>query len=175
VIALPWSPEIDGEGVRLRRWESTDVGALVGIWQDPELRHRFAVHSTTLGTLEIFIRDAGRSWSAGAACLFAMVDPETDEILGGCDLSGLDDEGPADVGYWVTAAHRGQGIALRAVTALLAWARTELHLDAFVLEVEPDNAASIAVATALGFAPDGTERRDRSTTPARTLARYRLG
>jgi RimJ/RimL family protein N-acetyltransferase len=174
VIDLPWSPVIDGDGVRLRRWEYTDVDALTAIWQDPELRHRFAVQSTTAATIEIFVRDAGRSWSAGAACMLAVVDPASDEIVGGCDLSDLDGDGPPDVGYWVTAAHRGSGIAVRAVTALLAWARGELHLDTFVLEVEPDNAASIAVARALGFAHDGTERRDRSTTPARTLARYRL-
>ena len=62
------------------------------------------------------------------------------------------------------------------MAALLDWAAARArHLDAFFLELEPDNAASIGVATALGFAPDGTERRDRSTTPARTLARYRLG
>ena len=175
MIDLPWSPVIDGDGVRLRRWDHPDVGPLLGIWQDPELRRRFAVHSTTLNTLEIFVRDAGRSWSAGAACLFAIVDPATDEIIGGCDLSGLDADGPVDVGYWVTAAHRGRKVALRAVAALLDWARDDLHLDAFFLEVEPDNAASIGVATALGFTPDGSERRDRSTTPARTLARYRLG
>jgi RimJ/RimL family protein N-acetyltransferase len=175
VIDLPADPRIDGDGLVLRRWRIADIDPLVEIWQDPELRRRFVIPTTTTPTIEVFIRDAGRSWTAGAACMLAVVDPESDEILGGCDLSDLDGDGRADVGYWVAAAHRGQNVAVRAVTALLDWARTELHLAAFFLEVEPDNAASIAVASTLGFVPDGTERRDRSTTPARTLARYRLG
>jgi RimJ/RimL family protein N-acetyltransferase len=174
VTELPADPRIAGDGLVLRRWEIADIDALVEIWQDPDLRRRFAIPTTTAPTIEVFIRDAGRSWTAGAAAWFAVVDPGTDEILGGCDLSGLDTDGPADVGYWVAAGHRGQHVAVRAVTALLDWARHDLGIDAFALELEPDNAASIVVATTLGFAPDGTERRDRSTTPARTLARYRL-
>jgi RimJ/RimL family protein N-acetyltransferase len=175
VIDLPADPRIAGDGVVLRRWEWADVDALAEIWQDPELRRRFAVQTTTPTSIGTFVRDAGRSWTAGAACVFAVVDPDTDEILGGCDLSGLDGDDDADVGYWVTATHRGRHVAQHAVTALLAWARRELGLDAFALEVEPDNVASIAVATALGFVPDGTERRDRTSTPPRRLARYRLG
>lgn len=105
MIDLPVDPRIVGAGVVLRPWRLADVDGLTELWQDPELRRRFAV---------------------------------------------------------------------RAVTALLTWARGDLGLDAFVLEIEPDTVASIAVATALGFVPDGTERRDRSTTPACALARYRF-
>ena len=173
MIDLPVDPRIVGDGVVLRRWRIDDIDPLVEIWQDPELRRRFAVPATTTPTIEVFVRDAGRSWTAGAGCMLAVVDPVTDEILGGCDLSGLDRDGPADVGYWVAAGHRGERVAVRAITALLAWADRDLGLRAFTLELEPDNAASIAVATELGFAPDGTQRRDRTATPARTLVRYR--
>ena len=93
--------------------------------------------------------------------MLAVVDPETDEILGGCDLSDLDGDGPADVGYWVAAAHRGQNVAVRAVAALLGWARRDLGIDAFALELEPDNAASVAVATSAGL----RTRRHRAAGP----------
>jgi RimJ/RimL family protein N-acetyltransferase len=174
VTALPADPWIAGEGVRLRRWDDGDVAPLTEMWQDAELRRRFAVATTTRASVEVFVRDAGRDWESGTAAMLAIVDAATDDLLGGCDLSGLAGDGPADVGYWVAATRRGQGIAPRAARSLVEWATDELGLTTFVLEIEPDNAASIAVARRLGFTPDGTERVDPSTTPARTLVRHRL-
>ena len=99
--------------------------------------------------LEVFVRDAGRSWTRRRrrACS-PIVDPGTDEILGGCDLSDLDADGPADVGYWVaggatagaTSRVRGRDRARstgRATSCTSGSTRSSSS-------VEPDNAASIA-------------------------------
>src|SRR3954447_17162062 len=154
VTALPADPEIAGDGVRLRRWRPDDVAPVTDAWQDPELRRRFAVADVTLASIDAFVRDATRAWDDGAAAMLAIVDAATDRVVGGCDLSTLGGDGPADVGYWVIAPRRGEGIARRAVAALLEWAGRELHRTEFVLELEADNAASVGVARALGFTPD---------------------
>jgi len=174
VTALPADPDVAGDGVRLRRWRTDDVALLTDAWQDPELQRRFAVATVTHASIVSFVDDATRAWDDGTAALLAIVDAADGTVVGGCDLSELDGDGPADVGYWVAASRRGEGIARRAVAALLDWAGRELHRTEFVLELEADNAASVGVAHALGFDPDGSERVDMTATSPRTLMRYRL-
>ena len=171
---LPADPRIAGDGVRLRRWDDGDVEILGEMWQDEELRRRFAVPTITRASVEVFVHDATRAWDAGTACMLAIVDASSDVLVGGCDLSQLGGDAPADVGYWIAATHRGSGYATRAVHALVDWAERRLGLAVFVLEIEADNAASLGVARGLGFASDGTERVDTSTEPARTFTRHVL-
>jgi RimJ/RimL family protein N-acetyltransferase len=90
-------------------------------------------------------------------------------LVGGCDLDHLDAERP-DLGYWIAAVARGHGYATRAARLLLDWASTSLDLGVVDVEVEHDNAASIAVAARLGFTRvAGAERTDG----ARRLAVWR--
>ena len=69
MIDLPADPRIAGDGLILRRWRIADVDPLVEIWQDPELRHRFVIPTTTTPTIEVFVRDAvGAGRPARRAC-----------------------------------------------------------------------------------------------------------
>ncbi|MFI6376439.1 GNAT family N-acetyltransferase [Streptomyces sp. NPDC050546] len=51
------------------------------------------------------------------------------------------------------AAHRGQRLAVRAVQAVTAYAHASAALPRVILEIEPDNHPSIAVARSAGFRP----------------------
>ena len=57
------------------------------------------------------------------------------------------------IGYWVVPEARGQGVASAAVTALIPWALApDLGgLTRLVADVDPQNAASIAVLRRAGF------------------------
>jgi RimJ/RimL family protein N-acetyltransferase len=59
-------------------------------------------------------------------------------------------EGP-ELGYAVGPAHRGQGLAARAVRVMAAYAFEQLGAEKVILELEAENAASVAVATKAGF------------------------
>jgi RimJ/RimL family protein N-acetyltransferase len=158
----------------LRRWRPDDVGQLVAIWQDSKLTDRFPVAVPyTSESARAFVASVALAWEHGVAYHLAIVaadDPGT--ILGGCDLSELDGATP-DLGYWLAAGARGRGLATLVVAALVEWATVHLESPALVLEVEPDNVASIAVAERNGFHPDGTERHDEVRSRSRTLRRYR--
>ena len=58
---------------------------------------------------------------------------------------------PAQIGYWVAAPARGQGVATRAVRLLSDWALDRLRLPAVEIQVLPANLASQAVARKAGF------------------------
>ena len=52
----------------------------------------------------------------------------------------------AELGWWVAAPHRRQGIATRAVGVFASWLRDELEFTDLFAEVDPDNPPSIWVA-----------------------------
>jgi len=56
-----------------------------------------------------------------------------------------------ELGYAVGPGHRGQGLAARAVLVMAAHAFEELGAAQVILELEAENAASVAVATKAGF------------------------
>jgi len=65
-----------------------------------------------------------------------------------------DDE--AELSYWVDADHRGNGYAAEALAGALEWLSGEQPGSDVMLEIHPQNAASIAVAETAGFTFDGT-------------------
>ncbi|MFE6134128.1 GNAT family N-acetyltransferase [Streptomyces sp. NPDC056437] len=56
-----------------------------------------------------------------------------------------------ELGYAVGPAHRGQGLAARAVRLMATYAFEQLGEEQVILELEAENAASVAVATKAGF------------------------
>ena len=80
------------------------------------------------------------------------------------------DASEAAVGYSLAPAHWGHGYATEAVGAVVAHGLDALGFDVIVAEVVPENAASIAVLTRLGFAregplPHGDDRYVRRRSP----------
>jgi RimJ/RimL family protein N-acetyltransferase len=65
--------------------------------------------------------------------------------------------GTSSIGYVVGTAHRGQRLATRALQAVTEYAHTSCDLPRLILEIEPDNEASMAVARAAGFRASGAE------------------
>lgn len=56
-----------------------------------------------------------------------------------------------EIGYALGPAHRGRGLAARAVRVMAAYAFEELGVDRVILELEAENASSVGVATRAGF------------------------
>lgn len=105
---------------------------------------------------EGFVEQAPQLWTSGQAALFAVID-HTDAAVGACGLMGVDPGArEAGAGYWVAPWVRGRGVARHALTVLTKWALHEGGLDRVFLEIEEENAPSVAVAYAAGYlkAPD---------------------
>jgi RimJ/RimL family protein N-acetyltransferase len=155
----PADLELSDGVVLLRRWRPTDVDALAEIWQDRELQGRFGVEPpVTTGSSAAYIEGVAARWRDGLQVSVAVT--VDGALVGGCDLDHLDTDRP-DLGYWLAPEARGQGHATRAARLLLDWAAATLGVTDVCIEVEPDNASSIAVAARLGFArAEGAARTD---------------
>lgn len=68
------------------------------------------------------------------------------------------DLGRASIGYWVVASARGSGIASGALTALSAWAFSQVRVPRLELYIEPWNTASARTAQKSGFSREGLLR-----------------
>lgn len=81
----------------------------------------------------------------------------------GADLAGMlgitrRAPGTAEVGFWGTREHRGNGYVSEAVRATARWAFAHLAVDRLEWRAEVGNTASRAVAERTGFTVEGTLR-----------------
>ncbi len=79
------------------------------------------------------------------------------KLVGGCELR-LRDDAIAHLEYWTLAGHRRRGYATRAVRLACEHAFADMGIVRTELYIEPDNAASLAVARAAGFTSEETFR-----------------
>ncbi|MEU9173465.1 GNAT family N-acetyltransferase [Streptomyces sp. NPDC048420] len=143
---------LEGYGVRLRAWTDSDLADLVALYDDPEMARWTPVASP-------FDPDAARAYLAGARDGRAegrkvQLAITTDGALPRGEVllfrSGAD-ERDLELAYGVGPAHRGQGLAGRAVRLAAEYAVREIRPRRVVLCIDPDNAASEAVARSCAF------------------------
>jgi RimJ/RimL family protein N-acetyltransferase len=148
-------PALADDVVRLRPWSAADADALVAAWTDPEIRQwtrvpeqRSATDALRWIAAERLRRDRGLALDL----VVAPADPDDPTVLGEVGVLPLAG-GPAraELGWWVAAAHRRQGIATRAVGLVSAWLRTDLGFDDLFAEVDLRNPPSVWVAEATGL------------------------
>jgi RimJ/RimL family protein N-acetyltransferase len=80
-------------------------------------------------------------------------------VLGSVSVFNIDVEQlDAELGFWVSPAHRRRGVAARALGAATAYAFDVLGLRRVVLYHAVDNVGSCAVARANGYHLEGVHR-----------------
>lgn len=78
--------------------------------------------------------------------------------LGMCGLIRREGFGDVDIGFAFLPEGRGQGLAVESARAVLEHGFTALGLERIVAIVDPDNAASQRVLSAIGMRREGTTR-----------------
>jgi ribosomal-protein-alanine N-acetyltransferase len=81
--------------------------------------------------------------------------------IGNAGFKGAPDAGQVELGYRISSTHRRHGHAASAVRLLLDRAEREPDVETVIATIDPTNEASIAVATASGFTPDGDRMHPR--------------
>lgn len=156
-------PVISTSRLCLNALENDDAEALFAIFSDPAVLAHYDVQQFTdisqaLGLIEYFKKrfesDTGIRW--------AIRQKQSGQLIGSCGFNTWNpyDHG-AVVGYEIAQTHWGKGYAFEAVSAILDF----LFADTFhfyVNRVEalilPQNQASCALATKLGFQREGVMR-----------------
>jgi RimJ/RimL family protein N-acetyltransferase len=138
---------LTGYGLVLRRWTEADLGAMVELFHDADIAYWTPLASPfDVAAASEYLERAERARAEGNRLHLAITTdglaPKGEVLLNlqtGC------------IGYSVGARYRRSGLAVRAVRLLTDYAHVEAELSTVLLEIEPDNAASIAVARAAGF------------------------
>jgi RimJ/RimL family protein N-acetyltransferase len=155
-------PPLADELVLLRAWSADDVPGKVMAFADPTVQRFSWPHATayTEADARSFYRHQERARMRGEELHFAFARPDDPAlVLGGGSVYGVDlDQGRAGVGYWLSPASRGKGIATHATRLIARWAFDTLGLARLELTCGPDNDPSQRVASRCGFLREGILR-----------------
>lgn len=152
-LAVP--PSASTPGLLLRPWTEQDIPAIVAAHRDPAIRRWLRRPVTTAEDASWILQAADGLARNRFSFAVLAVGPDTDgDLAGGVSIRWPDSGAQsAEVGYWVAAPWRGQGIAPRALNAACEWA---LGLPRPLRRLElihaAGNSASCRVADKAGFA-----------------------
>lgn len=155
-------PILTTKRLRLRQFEARDVKGLHACFGDPEaMRYwNFPPCKTEdesarwLGILE-------KSTSPYQFLAWAVADKRSDRCIGMVNYHHREARNARlEIGYILAPAQQRRGLMTEAVETMLAYCFDELAVHRVEALIHPDNAASIALATRLGFRCEGGPLRD---------------
>jgi len=103
---------------------------------------------------------ADQMWTSKTSFPMLIRNKSTGILLGGAGLHDvlLYGKREAELGYWVRASARGQGVASRAIRAIAAFAFNELKLARASIRIRLENASSRRAAERAGASFEGVAR-----------------
>lgn len=146
--------------VTLRLLAQGDLPDVIEAVRDP-LIPRYTTIPDPYGEREArqWQRSSAHGLTAGTDLATVIVEAGDDTLLGAIGLHGIGAEsGRCSAGYWLAVDARGHGVATRALGLLCGYAFAELGVARIELWIEPENAASLAVAERAGFEREGLLR-----------------
>jgi RimJ/RimL family protein N-acetyltransferase len=163
-------PVIETARLNLRPHVSDDFAALRQLWADPEVaRFISGTPSTPEESWARLLRYIGH-WTAFGFGYFAILDKADGRYLGECGLMEFQREmtptlaGSAEVGWVLKPDAWGRGLATEAVSTVVEWYGARPDAQPLSCIIAPGNAASIKIATRLGFVLETETRyRERPT------------
>lgn len=152
--SLPVAPE-----ALLRPWLLTDAAAVQEAFRDPAIQRWHVRRADSVAEAQEWIEGWRSGWQSETEAHWALVDADSDALLGRVALKSLVlPDGKAEVAYWTVPLARGRGLCPRAVTVLTQWALYEGGFHRIELEHATANHASCRVADKAGFEAEGVRR-----------------
>ncbi|GAA2321412.1 hypothetical protein GCM10010234_79060 [Streptomyces hawaiiensis] len=134
-------------GLLLREWTSQDLAVMQELLDDPDVAYRTPLESPFDQAAALRYLDSAHQARHGNERIHLAITTDGHQVLGEVLLN----RATGSIGYIVGTAHRGQRLAARALRAMTEYAHTTIALQRVILEIEPDNHPSIAVAQSAGF------------------------
>jgi RimJ/RimL family protein N-acetyltransferase len=139
------------EHLIMRPPDAADLDDLLAFHDDPLVLRIFG--ATTGEEVAEWIAIARRDWEERGHGRVVLRDPGDATFLGRSGLRYWPELDEIEVGWSLTAAARGRGLATEAGRFWLDWGFRNLDAPYLTANIAPGNAASIAVAERLGMAP----------------------
>jgi RimJ/RimL family protein N-acetyltransferase len=152
------------ERLTLRCWEPRDA-ALLKDALDTSLDHLrpwmpwAADEPQPLEQKADLLRAFRGRFDLGEDFVYGIFTPDEQEVVGGSGLHTRVGPGALEIGYWLRASREGSGLGREAAAALALVAFRVCRVDRVEIHVDPENARSLGIPRALGFAEEATLRR----------------
>lgn len=153
-------PSLADDVVVLCPWNDADVPQQLEAFADPVFEAYSDWAPRHDGEARQRMVDQEQARLRGDQIDFAIAGPHDRQLLlGGASLNGVNPtEGRASLGYWLTPAARGRGVASHTVRLISWWALETLQLARLEITCGPDNTSSQRVAQQCGFSHEGLLR-----------------
>jgi ribosomal-protein-alanine N-acetyltransferase len=148
--------------LRLRQVEPRDVEGLHACFGDAQaMRYWNFPPCATEAESERWARILEKNTSPYQFLAWAVADKRSDKCIGMVNYHHREAHNRRlEIGYILAPARQRHGLMTEALQALLAYCFEELAVHRVQALIHPDNAASIALATRLGFRCEGGPLRD---------------
>lgn len=153
-------PVITTERLCLRQIKPSDADALFTIHSDVEWMRWYGVDPINRHYQARQLAELFASWfPAGTGFRWGLELKHDNRLIGTCGLFRWNKSWHnCVIGYEIARDLHGQGYMWEALTAVLDYGFNEMQLHRIQAETHPDNAASIRLATRLGFRFEGVHR-----------------
>jgi ribosomal-protein-alanine N-acetyltransferase len=143
---------LETERLVLRRIQSQDIPSLLDLWTDPEVTLHMGGPRDRQHLQSEFTKEAAEPF-AEQYDLWPLVEKPTGRVVGHCGLLNKEVDGKAEIElvYVIARAFWGNGYASGVARGLIEYAFRKLGLGRLIALIEPENAASEAVAKKVGM------------------------
>lgn len=107
---------------------------------------------------QAYIESVKPAWENDIEWSFGIRDKHSNDYIGGCGISKIDEHPVGNLGYWITSAATGKGYATEATLGLANFAVQYLKFLRIEIIMSTQNKASKAVAEKCHAAFEGTLR-----------------
>ena len=161
-VPRPWLHpiEMQGTGVRMRAFRSSDADRIVEACSDPgtaywlvSMPRPYERHNALA-----YVQSVGELAARGAGVAWCIADPRDDRCLGSISLDGLNGYAKrGEIGYWAHPDARGRGVVTEAVRLVTRHARSSGLARSIMIRCARGNKASRRVAERAGYTKIGIQ------------------
>ncbi len=157
MISANTLPTVAGPRVLLRGLTEQDVGSLFEIFSNREVMRYWSREPFTAEADAVtYLEEALRGFESKTFYQWGVARRSDNSLIGTCTLWQLDPQNRrAEIGFVLGREHWGHGFMTEGVIALIDFSFAELGLRRLEADVDPENAASIALLERLGFVREG--------------------
>jgi RimJ/RimL family protein N-acetyltransferase len=144
----------------LRPLRADDAPGMYAIYSDPQtMRYWSAQVIENLEAAASLVSDDLRLQLDGSAAFWAVVLPQTGRVIGKFSLFHINpDNRRAEIGYVLNRQFWGRGYGTELLRAMIELAFDTYQLHRLEADIDPDNAASLALLKKFGFREEGLFR-----------------
>ncbi len=154
-------PVLETSRIRLRPYRDADVEAMFALYSDPKVMRYWSFPAwTERSQAEQYLARAWAAMEAGEIFPWAIADRASDELIGALTFFSLHrEQRRLEVGYSLSSARQGQGLAAEALRCAIGFGFDTVGLVRIEADIDPRNDASAKLLERLGFVREGLLRK----------------